>query len=60
MQEHFMVLRILLTVESGRKAQYYFLFFMKWIFIFNLVTFTRKKYMIIIKILIIYRYIKYS
>lgn len=60
MQEHFMVLRVLLTVESGRKAQYYFFFFMKWMFIFNLVTFTRKKYMIIIKILIIYRYRKYS
>ena len=55
-----MVLRVLLTVESGRKAQYYFFFFMKWMFIFNLVTFTRKKYMIIIKILIIYRYRKYS
>lgn len=43
MQEHFMVLRVLLTIESGRKAQYYFFFFMKWIFIFNLITFTRKK-----------------
>lgn len=29
MQEHFMVLRVLLIAESGRKAQYYI--FLSWI-----------------------------